>query len=175
MTKRETSAATNNNAGPRRMGLYQRCIAQFNEALGQEFFIEAVAIAESLIADRLESRLAHKHEQIEEKRRFSTIGKLAAELNGKKADEPGEARELYSEIRIWASGRNKVIHEIVKLAENEAPDWDDRYAQARQTAEKGMELFRKLDKVVSRLNKIPNRESTFMTEKPGINCAKELR
>ena len=27
-----------------------------------------------------------------------------------------------------------------------------------------MELFRKLDKVVSRLNKIPNRESTFMTE-----------
>ena len=100
MTKRESSAATNNNAGPRRMGLYQRCIAQFNEALGQEFFIEAVAIAESLIADRLESRLAHKHEQIEEKRRFSTIGKLAAELNGKKADEPGEARELYSEIRI---------------------------------------------------------------------------
>ena len=52
-----------------------------------------------------------------------------------------------------------MIHEIVKLAENESPDWDNRYAQARQTAEKGMELFRKLDKVVSRLNKIPNHES----------------
>ena len=159
MTKRETSAATNSNAGPRRMGLYQCCIAQYNEALGQGFFIEAVAIAESLIADRLESRLAHKHDQSEEKRRFSTVGKLATELNGKKANEPSEAREIYSKIRIWASERNKAIHQIFKLAENEAQYWGNRYAQARQIAETGMELFRNLDKVVSRLNRRPNHET----------------
>lgn len=153
MPNREISATTNKNAGTVRMGLYRRCIAQYNEAIGQEFFIEAVAIVESLIADRLESRLSMKHGGKEEKRRFSTIGRLSSELGGKNADEPLEAREVYNEIRIWAKNRNRVIHEIVKLEENELPDWDNRYSRARQTAEEGMSLFRKLDRIVNILNK----------------------
>ena len=135
MTKRAINSGGNSDEGRHRKHLYQRCIAQYNEALDQEYYIEAVAIIESLLSDRLESRLAAKHEQIEIKRRFSTVGKLATELKGKKANERSDAREIYAEINQWASQRNKVIHQLVKLEEGEVPDWDARYREARQTAE----------------------------------------
>ena len=141
------------DGGSHRKNLYRRCIAQYNEALGHEFYVEAVAIVESLISDRLESRLACKHNDSEAKRKFSTVGKLATELKGKKANEADEARELYSEIVLWSVNRNNVIHQLVKLADGEVPDWDARYREARKTAESGMTLFRRVDRLVSKLNR----------------------
>lgn len=134
-------------------GLYRRCIAQYYEAIGQEFYIEAVAIIESLISDRLESRLACKHGNAVSKRRFSTVGKLATELKGKNSGEASEAREIYSEISLWSTSRNSVIHQLAKLEEGETPDWDARYREARRTTETGMALFRKLDRLVWNLNR----------------------
>ena len=139
------------DAGRHRQSLYQRCIAQYNEALGAEFYIEAVAIVESLLCDRLESRLAALHGQEENKRRFSTLGRVACELKGQRLGEPADTRGIYGEISKWASQRNKVIHQLVKLEEGEIPNWDDRYKQARRTAEAGMDLFRRLDRVLKAL------------------------
>ena len=135
MPQRAVNPRSRSTVAKHRKTLYGRCIAQYNEALGHEFYIEAVAIVESLIADRLESRLAWKHAQDISKRRFSTVGKLATELKGKRSDEPEEAKEVYSKIAHWAGSRNRAIHELVKLEECEMPDWDERYKQARVTAE----------------------------------------
>ncbi len=153
MALRAVNDGEGSDVAKHRQSLYQRCIAQYNEALGAEFYIEAVAIIESLLSDRLESRLAAIHGQEELRRQFSTVGKLACELKGRRLGEPPEARDVYSEINQWASERNKVIHQLVKLEEGEIPNWDERYKRARKTAEAGMTLFRKLDRVLASIAK----------------------
>lgn len=153
MPKRAINPAQGSAEGQHRRSLYQHCIGQCNRAVASGFYVEAVAIIDSLLSDRLESRLASKHGQHEIKRRFSTVGKLATELKGKSANEPEYAREVYSQIGQWSSQRNIVMHQLVKLEEGEIPSWDQRYMQARKTAENGMSLFRKLDQIVKDLNK----------------------
>ncbi len=153
MPKRAINLGEGSEAGQHRQNLYHYCISQHNRAVAAGFYIEAVSIVDSLLSDRLESRLACKHGQHEIKRQFSTVGKLATELKGKKANEPDHARELYSDINQWASQRNKVVHQLVKLEEKETPSWNARYERARETAIRGLALFRKLDLIVKVLNK----------------------
>jgi len=148
------------NEGPQsdvaqtRHHLYRCCITRVNEALSTGFYVEAVAIIESMIADRLESRVAFKHAQDREKRKYSTLGLLVKDLKVRDG-ESAEALAIYERIVVWSRRRNHVIHQLVKLEESEEPDWDKRYQEARDTAETGIKLFRKLDKCVSRLNRDP--------------------
>jgi hypothetical protein len=118
------------------------------------FYLEAVAILESMIADRLESRQARKHPDCPEKHEFSTLCRLAEELAGKKSDDSDEAKQVYREAVRWASLRNTCVHELAKLEDGCSLSWDDRYAKVKETAISGLSLFRRLDNQVRRLNKV---------------------
>jgi hypothetical protein len=135
-----------------RRKFYARALERVSVALDTGFVLEAVTLLESMIADRLEARLAAKHAQHEDKRRFSTLGKLAQELGGSRMAEPESVRGLYNDVAAWADRRNRALHEMVKLEEGAVADWDSRYASARQTAEDGRKLFRKLDRAIRSLS-----------------------
>lgn len=133
--------------------LYVRCIVRVDEAIASGFYIEATAIIEGMISDRLESRLAFIHHQHPQRRKFSTVGRLARSLREQESETP-DAVVVYEKIEEWARLRNQAMHELVKLAEDESADWDKRYQEARNAAVAGKKLFREVDKLVTGLNKV---------------------
>lgn len=147
------SRKPSSSTGQARRNLYSLCIKRINKALDDDYVLEAVTLIESLIADRLESRLAHLHKQDPKKRKFSTIGTLSQELMGKKLAEPEEAREIYESIGLWSKKRNAAIHEFAKLREGSSKKWETKYKEAKSAANNGLTLFRDLDKLVRKLNR----------------------
>ncbi len=147
------------NRGPQsdtaqnRRNLYQNALKKVAAALNDGYAVEAVTLVESMIADRLEARRANIHSQDRKKRMFSNLGPLVDELCGEKAGESDSSKKLYKEVANWADERNKAIHELVKLPENSEQKWDDKYAEAQTTAEKGLDLFRRLDSKIKALNR----------------------
>lgn len=121
-----------------------------NEAISNGFYIEAVCIAESIIADLLERRIAWL--TIQSDREFSNLGPLITKLRGK--PEPDSTLlSLLTVIDAWRIQRNQ-IHELVKLSDI-APikDWDAEYLSFKQVAEDGKKIANELSKNVRRVNK----------------------
>lgn len=117
------------------------------------YMLEAVALLESAIADRLECRIAFIHENSPDKRFFGTVGRLFRYLKKKELEEPFEAIELYEAGVLWADERNKALHQFAKQAEDSKQTWEDKYEAAALTAETGHKLFRDLDKLIRKLNR----------------------
>jgi len=147
------------NSGPKsviaqkRFQLYRAASTRIQQAIKSHYPLEAIALTESMIADRLEARLACIHGQTSEKRKFSTLGKLTDELCGKNSSESIESKNVFRAVKDWADLRNEAIHEMVKVAESDNKDWSKRMEEAEVVAEKGLELFKKLNALVSKLNK----------------------
>lgn len=108
------------------------------EALEQGFPLEAIAIEESIIADRLVSYLAHKNEKVSIKTSFFELIYTAKNLSSDfKAN-------LYTQLNEWRDHRNKMLHGIVKSMPGTAPTTkaEDFIAEARRLAEEGLKLTR---------------------------------
>ncbi len=69
---------------------------------------------------------------------------------------------MYRRIGEWAKIRNRALHELVKLAEDDHGDWAKRYQEAKDAAVDGKRLFREVDTLVRRLNK--KREASLSEE-----------
>ncbi len=157
MTKKKRAINTGSESIPAqaRRELYGNAISHINIAIEHRFPLEAIALLESMMADRLEARLACLFKQDPEKRMFSTVGKLAQDLRNKKLAESDEAKAVYASVMAWANRRNEALHQMVKLAEGNEKDWAEKVREAQETAEAGLPLFRKLDALVKKLNKPP--------------------
>lgn len=136
-----------------RYALYTKAIGKVQGAIEAGFFLEAITLTESLIADRLEARLAAIYDQEPSKREFGTLGYLYGQLNAKTVSETEACKSLYSEVDRWRVRRNEALHQLVKLAEEDDRDWDERYAEAEQTARDGLDLFRRLDRETAKHNR----------------------
>jgi hypothetical protein len=136
-----------------RQKLYREAISRIKNAIKHRYPLEAIALLESMIADRLEARLAKIRIQDPCKGAFSTLGKLTKKLGGEELKESEAAKVLYNAVTLWADRRNEALHQMVKLAEGDTKDWAARLEEAQATAEAGMTLFRKLDRLVKGLNK----------------------
>ena len=95
------------NTGPKsgmaqaRKEFYGNAIPRIKRAIEHLFPLEAIALLESMMADRLESRLAYIFKQRADKRKFSTIGQLVEELCGKKSTESHEEKAVYGHVKTW--------------------------------------------------------------------------
>lgn len=147
------SSGPTSPAGQARGNLYSRCLGRISAAVADGYVLEAITLLESLMADRLEARMASIHQQDPEKRKFSTLGRLVQELTGRKSAESEEAKRIYREVEKWSDGRNKAIHEFAKLQEGSTRTWETKYEEARQTAADGEKLFRDLNRIVTKLNR----------------------
>lgn len=132
--------------------LYRHTVKRINDANDAGFYLESVTLVESMITDRLEARRSKINNHSEEKRKFSTAGRLVDELCGERAGESEELKLLYQEVRAWADRRNEVLHQLAKLAEGDQRDWPTKYAVAKPTALDGMALFRRLDYAIRKVN-----------------------
>ena len=144
MVKKVRMTADTPEKGQYRSEIISATIGRYREALEKGFYLEAITIAESLIADRLESRAVFlgKNDAM-----FSTIGKLC----GKLEDDDPILSDLLPSIRDWADGRNKALHALAKIEDGDVADFEDKYAATKDTAEAGLIIFRKLDSALKKL------------------------
>lgn len=142
------------NTSLQRRELYRLANEQLNAAYNNGFYIECVSICESIIADRLEARLQFLRRKTDQPTRISEVGKLLNQLGH---IEPSESLDLlvtYEQIRAWSSSRNEVIHQFVKITENNfrlTPKARER--RSAKAARDGRVLMRKIASLVRKHNK----------------------
>jgi hypothetical protein len=135
-TRIENSALTRKA----RQDLYHRAYSRVNKAIARGFHIEAIAILESLMCDRLENLLQALHP--DSKVELGSLGKLYNSVN-KEIEIP---ESLLIDLKQWNQARGQVIHQLVKISDIDAMNWLERMAFARKTSNDGKKLLGKLRK-----------------------------
>ena len=125
--------------------MYKYAWDRYNEAYKAKYYIECIALVESLIADRMES-LANEI-SASSKYSYSTLEKLITYLCDKNQSQllNDEIVSVINKIKVWKNGRNKAIHEMAKLSEDLNETFEKKYGELSQIADKGRELFNELN------------------------------
>lgn len=111
--------------------------------------VEAIALLESLIADRLEAGLSRKKGGNQP---ISTLGPLLKES----LDSGLISDDFCLEIRNWSRERNKVLHEMVKVRDLKSGNWRDRMKHARNLAIEGRQIYEKLSNEIKKIHRLNN-------------------
>ncbi len=138
-------AKGNPSIGNQKRHDYKVANAIAKRAFEAGFFLEPIAIYESMIADRLESRL--KDNNIADMD-FKPLGDLIAAM---KPSEKNQAiKDLVIKIDIWRETRNKALHEIAKREEGNNKTASEKYAECKVIAEEGKRLLAELSKQIKK-------------------------
>ena len=147
MSKSKIRATILDIPGQERYEIMKAAISRYNTAIEHSFFLEATALIESLISDRLESRLGElKKEPIS----FDTIGNL---LNSLRKIEPDTVLKeiMNKQINNWCADRNTFIHQAAKIELGKNKGWKDFLKQAEKTAKNGRKIFDEYNKQLKKL------------------------
>lgn len=124
------------------------------DALREGYYIEAISIIESIVADRLASLLygiTRQRVEIEH-----TIGNLLFDWT--EATKKGVVHELgrplptdialflESDLRKWVKARNRAVHAMAKLERPGDSTFRERYARLEAVAFDGVMILTELDK-----------------------------
>jgi hypothetical protein len=141
-------AFTGQGYGRDRYLLFQQARERIERALKENYPCEAVAIIESIITDRLESRMSFLTKTSVG---FETLGALIHGLEKKEVDPI--LRSLIPELDGWRKRRNVAIHELVKVEVGSSRlSWAERILQLQGTANAGYELLKAVYTRVAELN-----------------------
>jgi hypothetical protein len=141
---RSTRSKYTPEVGAAKQQLYREAHKRLSRAIKNGFHIEAIAITESIMSDRIESAI-------------STITGLGVEIGtlGKLISAFHELHPIDEEFRIelreWNRARGQVIHQMVKLTNEHQATWRERMTFARHTAIQGEVLLKKLRKVTDKV------------------------
>lgn len=140
--------------------LYRGAMRQLKKAIASEFYIEAVALCESIISDRLESRLSLLNNHSLESRRQRSLHALLKYLVSIESPKSyPEIAAIYRDIERWRAKRNRAVHNAVKLSDGEPLEtWDIRYAEIKAAALEGRSLADQLIAEVRRLKELREKE-----------------
>lgn len=120
---------------------YKYAFDRMKEALDKGFFLEATAIAESIVTDRLFSYLRGGGRHAQQRADRVSFGWCLRSL----ANEPAFPRELLSECDAFRKERNTVLHSLAKSDPGTPTMSPDEFLQlAGTTAAKGRRLARKV-------------------------------
>ncbi len=111
-----------------------------DRAIKSGFHIEATALLESLIADRIESSIENKTGQIQKVQNLGPLVKNAV-------SHAIISEDLAVEIRKWSNDRAKVVHEMVKVSSKNSGSLKERMMFARELALEGKEILKKLERI----------------------------
>jgi hypothetical protein len=137
MSRKKIRASILEISGQDRYEVIKTVMNRFNTAIEHAFFLEATALIESLICDRLESRLS---ELTEEDVEFGTLGELLKRLNEIETDQTLKVI-MNKNIYQWTGKRNVVIHQAAKIELGKKKDWNDFLRKAESTAKEGRSTF----------------------------------
>ena len=137
---------------------YREAWARIKLARRQGFFLEAVTIEESIISDRLlsflEKRCGLTLKDTTKGNLNQIIQKWHGEASARLQSDPTEGetlRALNDRLQAWRSGRNEVVHGMVKSKARSGDDHIDNFLQAAEAyAQSGERLARDLDAWVRR-------------------------
>ena len=132
------------NMGKSKQNLYRHAYKRIESSISKGSHIEAVALIESIMSDRIESAIgAITHKEVN----ASTLGLLFKQLNQLRPAD----NKLVESIKSWNKSRGLVIHQMVKLTNNYDSDWSARITFARVTAKDGLEVLKELRKYTDRI------------------------
>lgn len=130
--------------GKKKQELYRHAHKRIKSSIAKGSHIEAVALIESIMSDRIESAIGSiTNKEVN----ASTLGSLFNQLHQLK---PAEL-DLIELIKSWNKSRGLVIHQMVKLTNNYDSDWSARISFARVTAKEGLEVLKELRKYTDRI------------------------
>ena len=141
MVKRSREVADTPQKGQKRYCLYKAVIDKYQEALDNHYYLEAITLMESLIADRLESAIIHYGLRTPENV-FLTLG---ASINEIKRAEGLLSDDLLSKLDSWRESRNQALHEMAKIEDGDSAQFNQRYACLKQIAKNGYDLFKSIN------------------------------
>ncbi|MDP2321901.1 MAG: hypothetical protein Q8O42_21495 [Acidobacteriota bacterium] len=148
-TRTRAVATASTNVGSTRYRLYRDAYAHADRAIRAEFYLEAIAITESLLSDRLESRATFL---LKGDFSFKTLEKLIQKLSEIEPD-PTLRNLISQDVNGWKGSRNRALHEMAKLAHGESETWHERMAALPEVAKNGLAVVRKVDRRVKALRK----------------------
>lgn len=134
--------------GTLRYNLFKHAEERIEQSIQEGYYCEAIAITESVITDRLESRLSY----LEQKNYgFLTLGSAITNLIQCETDIV--ICSLLPDLDKWKQKRNAALHELVKIeAEKPMLGWERRLEGLSLTANEGYDLLKKLYHRVADLN-----------------------
>lgn len=147
MSKKKIRATILDIPGQERYEIIKAAISRYNTAIEHSFFLEATALIESLICDRLESRIGElTHKSVE----FGTLGDLLKKLNSIETDV--ELKNIMNKVlNQWACKRNVVIHQAAKIELGKKKDWKDFLRLAELTSKEGRKIFDTYNKQLQKI------------------------
>ena len=152
LPKQRTRALANQGTpvGAMRYSLYKQAYTRIAEASEQGFHLEAISVIESLVSDRLESRLSFlKGHDFS----FKNLGPLITEMRRLESDE--DLRKLVDQdLDEWRKSRNRDVHEMAKMADGDFSTWADRAKELIPIGKKGLSCLRAIDKRYRELRRL---------------------
>lgn len=131
-----------------RAELIGMAVVQAKRAIDNGFYLEAIALLESLMADRIESILLRIGT---EPPRLVTVNQGIKSL--KDVEIQLADQTVLEEIKVWSHGRSKWIHEFIKISTSEELKWEVRVESAKEVAISGFALFNRLNASTKRFNR----------------------
>lgn len=154
MTKNDASktravALPGSSTAKHRGETYKHAFSRINQANSAEFHLESITIIESLISDRLESRISFLFSRDFS---FKTLGELIKKSKNAETD-PELKSIILEEIEPWRLERNSALHEMAKIADGDTRAWADKYAALGNIAHSGLTILKKLQKRMRQLKR----------------------
>ena len=150
MSKNKIRATILDIPGKERYNIIYVAVSRYNLAMNEGYYIEATALIESLICDRLESRLG---ELTLKPIPFDTIGNLLNKL--RKVESDKILIEIMNvRLNLWCNYRNKTIHQAAKIELGKKKEWNTFIKDAKRSAIQGKQIFNEYDKQLKRIRKI---------------------
>lgn len=139
--------------GKIRQHLYNNAFNHIFKSIQNGYFLEAIALEESFISDRLASYCSYKKYM---RKCYATLGEITKNYLTK---DENFSKNILTEVDTWRTMRNTCLHAMVKFAEGEDADWGEKVIFAKEVAEKGEKLCRNVDKEISRLRRLSKKEN----------------
>lgn len=135
-----------------RYQLFKTGFARINDAIEHRYFLEAICLIESLLADRMESRVC---DHVCDYNGFDALGSILRRL---KHEPHPSLQKLNLEVDRWREHRNG-IHEVMKIDASHLGDWSTRIGRLRATALAGRKLLRSYDQALRSVRRQESRLS----------------
>lgn len=145
----KSRAPSGSDNGRLRQALYRAATEHVQRSIRDGFFLEAITLCESMISDRIEALVAALDPEHPVAGRLLALGTNLQHFRRVLQDDT-EGQTLALRIDAWRRVRNEALHEMVKLPEGDAGDWDARRAGLAAVAREGRDLARLLSALVRR-------------------------
>ena len=150
MSKEKRAVANNEEVGQLRYDTYRKSISRIKSSIDAGYYLEAITLTESLIADRLESRLNFLTKS--DAFSFKTLGKLQEGIIEHDTVDELKRMMIYlkGDLDLWRDLRNKALHRMAKIKEGDSKEWEDKIAECMKIANDGEELRKRIFKLTRR-------------------------